>query len=131
MPDLDLQLYQLQAEIAKVLASPARLRIVEEVGTTEVAYGTLLTKLGISKTNLSQHLAVLRKGGVLTVRRQGVHAHFRLRYPEMAKLCSAMRGILAERIEVPRTVGARLIRETSARRGVATPTADRGGNGDG
>jgi ArsR family transcriptional regulator len=94
----NLALYQMQAEIAKVLANPVRLRILDQIGTGEVAYGTLLSRLGISKTNLSQHLAILRKGGILSVRREGVHVHYRLTYPEIRDLCSAMRGILAKHL---------------------------------
>ena len=96
--ELDLRLYQMQAEIAQVLSSPLRLRILDQIGTGEVAYGTLLSRLGISKTNLSQHLAILRKGGVIAVRRKGVHVHYRLTYPEIKTLCSAMRDVLAKHL---------------------------------
>jgi ArsR family transcriptional regulator len=89
----------MQAEIAKVLANPVRLRILDQIGTGEVPYGTLLSRLGISKTNLSQHLSILRKGGILTVRREGVHVHYRLSYPEIKSLCSAMRDILAKHLK--------------------------------
>ncbi|MBI4590691.1 MAG: winged helix-turn-helix transcriptional regulator [Candidatus Rokubacteria bacterium] len=95
----DLQLSRMQAEIAKVLASPIRLRILDQIGTGEVAHRTLLSRLGISKTNLSQHLAILRKGGILRVRREGVHVHYRLTYPEITELCSAMRDILSKHIK--------------------------------
>jgi ArsR family transcriptional regulator len=94
----DAELYHMQAEIAKVLANPTRLRILNRIGKGEVSYATLLAELGISKTNLSQHLAVLRKGGVVTVRRQGVHVHCRLTFPEIKDLCSAMRDILAKHL---------------------------------
>ena len=94
----DLALYQMQAETAKVLANPVRLRILDQIGTGEIAYGTLLGRLGSSKTILSQHLAILRKGGILSVRREGVHVHYRLTYPEIKSLCSAMRGILAKHL---------------------------------
>ena len=94
----NLALYQMQAEIAKVLANPVRLRILDQIGTGEVAYGTLLSRLGISKTNLSQHLAILRKGGILRVRREGVHVHYRLTYPEIKELCASMRGVLAKHL---------------------------------
>jgi DNA-binding transcriptional ArsR family regulator len=50
-----LDVYQMQAEIAKVLANAVRLRILDRIGTGEVAYATLLSSLGISKTNLSTH----------------------------------------------------------------------------
>ncbi|HLE43693.1 MAG TPA: hypothetical protein VJB36_06740 [Methylomirabilota bacterium] len=55
------RLYQLQAEIAKALAHPVRLRILTVIGPREVPYRALLGDLGISKTNLSQHPAVLRR----------------------------------------------------------------------
>jgi ArsR family transcriptional regulator len=95
----DPAVYQMQAEIAKVLANPVRLRILDQIGTGELAYGTLLSGLGISKTNLSQHLAILRKGGILTVRREGVNVHYRLTHPEIKDLCSAMRDILAKNLK--------------------------------
>lgn len=94
----DIQLYQMQAEIAKILANPVRLQILDLIGSKEVSYSTLRAELGISKTNLSQHLAILRKGGVLSVRREGIHVHYRLTYPEIKDLCSAMRGILAKHL---------------------------------
>lgn len=93
-----LEVYQMQAEIAKVLANPVRLRILDRIGRGEVPYAALLSSLGVSKTNLSQHLAILRKAGILTVRREGVHVHYRMTYPEIKELCSAMRGILAKHL---------------------------------
>lgn len=91
-------LFELQADMAKVLAHPTRLRILNRIGADEVPYAALLDDLGVSKTNLSQHLAILRKGGVIAVRRDGVHVHYRLTVPEIKDLCSAMRGILAKHL---------------------------------
>jgi ArsR family transcriptional regulator len=96
--DPDLRLYQMQAEMAKVLANPVRLRILDQIGARETAYGTLVARLGVSKTNLSQHLAILRKGGVVAARRDGIHVYYRLTYPEIKGLCSAMRGVLAKHL---------------------------------
>ncbi len=88
----------MQAEMAKVLAHPVRLRILNFLGDREVAYGALLDDVGVSKANLSQHLGILRKGGVLSVRRDGVHVYCRLTFPEIKTLCSAMRDILARHL---------------------------------
>lgn len=96
--DAELELYRMQAEIAKALANPLRLRILSRIGAGEVSYATLLAELRISKTNLSQHLAVLRKSGVLTVRREGVRVHYRLTYPEIKDLCQKMREVLAKHL---------------------------------
>lgn len=99
MPDRgDAELYRMQAEIAKVLAHPVRLRILNRIGAGEVANGALLDDLGVSKTNLSQHLAILRRAGIVSVRREGPHVHYRLTLPEIKELCSAMRDILAKHL---------------------------------
>lgn len=94
-----LEIYRMQAEIAKALANPVRLRLLDLIGGGEVPYGALLDDVGVSKANLSQHLAVLRRAGVLSVRRVGVHVHYRLRFPEIKGLCSAMREILAKHLD--------------------------------
>jgi DNA-binding transcriptional ArsR family regulator len=91
-------LYEMQAEIAKALAHPIRLQVLDQIGTGEVAYGTLLARLGISKTNLSQHLAVLRRSGLVLVRRDRSYVHYRLTFPEIKTLCASMRDILARHL---------------------------------
>jgi ArsR family transcriptional regulator len=95
----DLELYRMQAEIAKVLGNPVRLRILNLIGGREVAYGALLDDLGISKANLSQHLALLRRAGIVSVRRNGVYGYYRLAFPEIKDLCSSMRDLLARHLE--------------------------------
>lgn len=92
------ELYRMQAEIAKTLGHPIRLRILTLIGTGEVSYGTLLDDLGISKANLSQHLALLRKAGIVAVRREGAHVNYRLTFPEIRDLCASMREVLMKHL---------------------------------
>ncbi|HET8577622.1 MAG TPA: metalloregulator ArsR/SmtB family transcription factor [Methylomirabilota bacterium] len=106
----DARLFQMQAEIAKVLANPTRLQILNRIGRGEVSYATLLRELGVSKTNLSQHLAILRKGGIITVRREGIPVYCRLTFPEIKDLCSAMRSILAKHLRESGRQGRLLMR---------------------
>jgi DNA-binding transcriptional ArsR family regulator len=107
----DFELYRMQAEIAKALASPVRLRILTLIGHGEVANGALLDDLGISKANLSQHLSVLRRAGVISVRRDGLHIFYRLTFPEIKVLCSSMRGLLLKRLTHGARQGKRLMRQ--------------------
>lgn len=106
----EIELYRMQAGIAKVLANPVRLRVLNLIGGREVAYGALLDDLGVSKANLSQHLAILRHAGVVSVRRDGVHVYYRLTFPEIKDLCSAMRDILAKHLAASGRQGRRLMR---------------------
>jgi ArsR family transcriptional regulator len=96
--DREAHLYQMQAEIARVLGNPTRLRILNRIGAREAPYRQLLDDVGVSKTNLSQHLAILRKAGLVSMRRQGVHVFFRLTLPEITDLCAAMRDVLAKHL---------------------------------
>jgi DNA-binding transcriptional ArsR family regulator len=106
----DLEIYRMQAEIAQVLANPVRLRILKLIGRGEVPNGVLLENLGISKANLSQHLALLRRAGVVSIRRAGLHVFHRLAVPEIDDLCSSMRDILAKRLAESARKGKRLMR---------------------
>jgi DNA-binding transcriptional ArsR family regulator len=110
MTDDDHELYRLQAETAKVLANPVRLRILNLIGSGEVANGALLKALGVSRANLSQHLALLRRAGIVTERREAVRVYYRLTFPEIKDLCAAMREILAKRLAENGRQGKRLLR---------------------
>lgn len=100
----------MQAEIARVLGNPVRLRLLNLIGDGEVANGALRDALGISPANLSQHLAILRRAGVVAVRRDGQHVYYRLTFPEIRTLCSTMREILAKHLTASGRQGQALLR---------------------
>jgi DNA-binding transcriptional ArsR family regulator len=64
-------LYQLKAEFFKTLGHPARIRVLELLSQREHAVGELLPEVGIEPANLSQQLAVLRRTGLVTTRKEG------------------------------------------------------------
>lgn len=94
----DRRLYKLQAEILKALANPVRLEVLHLLGSREVPFGELLLALGISKTNLSQHLAVLRKARIVSDRREGVNTLYRLAFPEIEEACQSVGNALARHL---------------------------------
>ncbi len=92
------RVYKLQAEILKALANPVRLEILHRLRKREVPFGQLQLVLGISKTNLSQHLAVLRKARIVTDRREGVNTLYRLAFPEIEEACHTVGEALARHL---------------------------------
>jgi ArsR family transcriptional regulator len=58
------KLYERQAILCKALANPTRLRLIDMLTTGERWAGELHEGLGISKANLSRHLAVLQGRGI-------------------------------------------------------------------
>lgn len=94
IPD-ERRVYKIQAEILKALANPVRLEILHRLGSREVRFAELQLAMGISKTNLSQHLAVLRKARIVADRRQGVNTSYRLGFPEIEEACRTVGEALA------------------------------------
>ena len=61
--DVAAQLQELHARVCKAIADPKRLLIINELRDRELSVGDLCDALGISQSNASQHLAVLRERG--------------------------------------------------------------------
>ena len=67
-------LYEIKANLFKALAHPARIRVLELLSaapdnSAPVSY--LLAETGLEASHLSQHLAVLRRCGLIEARRAG------------------------------------------------------------
>lgn len=65
-------------ELYRLLAEPARLRLMALAGEEELAVGELAELLGEVQPNVSRHVATLRQSGVLQARRQGTWTLVRL-----------------------------------------------------
>jgi len=92
------QVFTMHAEVCKTLANPKRLEIIYALKEGELSVGELVKRLGISKANVSQHLAVLRQRRVVTARREGVNIYYRISNPKIVKACALMREVLVEQL---------------------------------
>jgi DNA-binding transcriptional ArsR family regulator len=92
----DKTIYELQAEVCKVLASPKRIEIITALKGGEKSVTELIGILGISKANVSQHLAVMRLKGILKSRREGLNIYYCIAHPKVVQACSLMREVLSE-----------------------------------
>jgi ArsR family transcriptional regulator len=57
--------------VREIMCEPTRTQIVRVLGTGPLSVGDLAAVLNRSKSATSQHLRVLRDGGVVTARRRG------------------------------------------------------------
>lgn len=73
--------YQKEAEILKALANPIRLRILDVIREGEVCVKTLEEITGASQSCVSQHLAILRKAGLVKGFRDGNLVCYSLDHP--------------------------------------------------
>ena len=87
-------LHQLKAEFFKTLSHPLRIRILELLSQDEHSVGELLRDMEVEPSNLSQQLAVLRRAGLVTTRKEGSTVHYSLISPQTAELMAVARSIL-------------------------------------
>jgi DNA-binding transcriptional ArsR family regulator len=95
----DERIYELQAKICKAFASPVRIHLLHLLGEGELGSQELQERLGITKTNLSQHLSVLRSAGVVAARRDGKQIFCSMALPEVKAACESVQAVLRLQIE--------------------------------
>ena len=96
--DVEQQIFERQASICKAFANPTRLHLLDLLGKQECAVSFLQEEIGISKANLSQHLAILRSAGVIVTRRNGKQVVCALAIPEIKQACQLIRNVLRVQI---------------------------------
>jgi DNA-binding transcriptional ArsR family regulator len=97
-PSSESEIFERQARICKSFANSTRLRILDCLGKRDWVASELQTELGISKANLSQHVAILKAAGIVGTRREGKQVYFSLLMPEVKSACRLIRDVLRAQI---------------------------------
>lgn len=63
-------------EIFRALADPTRRAVYEKLAAGEMSVGALKASFDVSQPAISQHLAQLRKAGLVVERREGRNAYY-------------------------------------------------------
>lgn len=66
------------SELLKALANPSRLMILCQLADGEKSVGELERVVGLSQSGLSQHLALLRRQGIVSTRRDAQFIYYAL-----------------------------------------------------
>ena len=74
------------SSLMRALSNPYRLMILCELHGGERSVGTLERIVGLKQSPLSQHLAKLRRDGLVATRREAQTIHYSLASPEAAKV---------------------------------------------
>jgi DNA-binding transcriptional ArsR family regulator len=84
------------AAVAKSLAHPHRLEILEQLAQGERSVEVVAARTGLSVANASQHLQQMRRAGIVAARREGKFILYTLADNAVLDLLSALRRV-AER----------------------------------
>jgi ArsR family transcriptional regulator, virulence genes transcriptional regulator len=84
---------QRSAAVAKALADPKRLCVLQSLADGELSVRELSERVGCHVPNMSQHLAVLRNSGLVLTRRDGNAIFYRLSDPKVLEACRLLESI--------------------------------------
>ncbi|MGP5594329.1 ArsR/SmtB family transcription factor [Brachybacterium alimentarium] len=74
------------ADTFAMLASPARLHLVQLMSSGHFDVGALAAQVGLSLPTTSQHLSKLRLAGIVSARREGRHSFYTVEDPHVLSL---------------------------------------------
>jgi ArsR family transcriptional regulator len=97
-----------QAEFCKALSDPKRLHIVQELRGGEMTVSELAIKLDLKQSNTSQHLAVLRRVGLITPRKEGNSVYYSLSNPKIIEACDLVHEVIAAQLENERVLASHM-----------------------
>ena len=80
----------------KALAHPLRYRILATIADTERNVGEIEQASGITQPALSQQLAILRKAGMVTTRREAKQVYYALSADRLSAVQEAVSSLLPE-----------------------------------
>ena len=89
------RLLQDAAQLFGLLAAPMRLHIISTLCHGEKNVGQLLDAVKTTQPNMSQHLNMLYRKGILNKRRDGVQIYYAIADSQIVQICQAM----CERLE--------------------------------
>jgi ArsR family transcriptional regulator len=98
MPHSARPVTEVKASLFRVLGHPARVRILELLRDGERAVGALQAALELDSGGTSQHLAALRRIGLVQSRREGTSVYYRVDDPSVFALLEAGRAIISRRL---------------------------------
>ena len=86
------------AKVAKALSSGRRAEIVDVLANGERSVESLAHELDLSVANVSQHLQVLRRAGLVKGRREGTFIYYELAAPEVVTFWRSLQEIAGSRV---------------------------------
>ncbi len=93
------KIFELHADVCKALGHPLRIEVIDLLQNNELCFTDILEVTGGLKSNLSQHLSLMTKKGILKVRREGQCNYFSITSPKVVEACRLMREVLIDNMK--------------------------------
>ena|SRR5215475_8002518 len=93
------ELFEPVAERLGLLADATRLRILNVLRDGELSVVEIVAAVGASQPNVSRHLALLLRAGMVTRRPQGRQVRYRVVDPFLNQICEAICGSIRAHVD--------------------------------
>lgn len=93
------KLYELKAEIIQAAAHPIRLAIIDFLVDGEQCVCDIVDYVDAQRSNVSRHLSVMLKAGVVESRKDGLKMMYSLKTPCIVKFLGCVEEALKERMK--------------------------------
>ena len=98
MAELD-PVFDAVAAYFSVLSEPTRLRIVHAICEEEKPVSQIVDEIGATQTNVSRHLSLMFRSGVLARRKDGNQVYYRVADAAMVEICRSVCNQIAGRMD--------------------------------
>jgi DNA-binding transcriptional ArsR family regulator len=85
----------------RVLGQPLRLKLVDRLATRATTVQELVDALGTTQQNISQHLGILRRAGIVARHKEGTRVRYRLADPTILPILERAEASLAHELGRP------------------------------
>jgi len=92
-------LFERQAEIAKAIAHPLRIAVVNFLKDGEQCVCDIAEHVGSERSNVSRHLSVMLNAGLLEYRKEGLKVIYKLKTPCILDFFSCVSHVLKQQVK--------------------------------
>ena len=100
------RVFEVAAELFSVLSTPIRLQILGALCDGELSVSQILERIETTQPNLSQHLAILYRHGVIGKRKEGTQVIYSVQSEKAVALCRSVVTQVAIELDDPQSVHA-------------------------
>ena len=94
------QVYEVRARVAKALAHPSRLMMLDALAEqNEMCVCDLTELVGADQSTVSKHLAVLKNAGLVADRKEGAMAFYRVKVNCLRGFWSCIESVLKQNLK--------------------------------
>jgi ArsR family transcriptional regulator len=98
-PELGDSALELIANRFRLLSEPMRLKILHTLGQNEMNVTEIVSETGASQANVSKHLSVLLDAAIVSRRKDGLTANYKVVDPTIFDLCDVVCSRLRDELQ--------------------------------